>query len=205
MLGAGGAAWQPAASLAGTTTDAADRAPPPLPTSPPCPRRAAGRNFQKVQKAICSGFFFHAARKDAQEGYKTGEGGAGCRACDKKWVRRVKSSVPPGGRSLPAMMDAQAGYKAGEGLPRVRQPVEQQAGGWRGAVLGRPPRRPALLPPPSPAVVENQPVFIHPSSALFQHQPQWVVYHELVLTTKEYMREVWRAPPTPMYCLCCCV
>lgn len=51
--------------------------------------------------------------------------------------------------------------------------------------------------PPTPltphrflAVVENQPVFIHPSSALFQHQPQWVVYHELVLTTKEYMREV---------------
>ena len=33
---------------------------------------AAGRNYQKIQKAICSGFFFHAARKDAQEGYKTG-------------------------------------------------------------------------------------------------------------------------------------
>ena len=46
-----------------------------------------------------------------------------------------------------------------------------------------------------PAVVEQQPVFIHPSSALFQHQPQWVVYHELVLTTKEYMREV-----RPLYC-----
>lgn len=39
-------------------------------------------------------------------------------------------------------------------------------------------------------MVEGQPVFIHPSSAIFQHQPQWVVYHELVLTTKEYMREV---------------
>lgn len=39
-------------------------------------------------------------------------------------------------------------------------------------------------------VVEHQPVFIHPSSALFQHQPDWVLYHELVLTTKEYMREV---------------
>ena len=46
------------------------------------------------------------------------------------------------------------------------------------------------LPSPPVAVVEQQPVFIHPSSALFQHQPQWVVYHELVLTTKEYMREV---------------
>ncbi|KAL4424788.1 hypothetical protein ABPG77_000828 [Micractinium sp. CCAP 211/92] len=76
---------------------------------------SSGRNYQKIQKAICSGFFFHAARKDAQEGYKT--------------------------------------------------------------------------------VVENQPVFIHPSSALFQHQPQWVVYHELVLTTKEYMREVCEIDP----------
>jgi hypothetical protein len=33
---------------------------------------AAGRSYQKIQKAICSGFFFHAARKDAQDGYKTG-------------------------------------------------------------------------------------------------------------------------------------
>lgn len=43
-------------------------------------------------------------------------------------------------------------------------------------------------------VVEQTPVFIHPSSALFQRQPDWVIYHELVLTSKEYMREV-RAPP----------
>jgi ATP-dependent RNA helicase DHX8/PRP22 len=61
-------------------------------------------------QAIASGFFFHAARKDPQEGYKT--------------------------------------------------------------------------------VVEQQPVYIHPSSATFQQQPDWVIYHELVLTTKEYMREV---------------
>lgn len=39
-------------------------------------------------------------------------------------------------------------------------------------------------------VVEQQPVYIHPSSAVFQQQPDWVIYHELVLTTKEYMREV---------------
>jgi ATP-dependent RNA helicase DHX8/PRP22 len=38
--------------------------------------------------------------------------------------------------------------------------------------------------------VENQPVFIHPSSALFNKNPEWVLYHELVLTTKEYMRNV---------------
>eukprot|EP00955_Chlamydomonas_euryale_P022717 240121-Chlamydomonas_euryale.AAC.1 len=39
-------------------------------------------------------------------------------------------------------------------------------------------------------VVENQPVYIHPSSSVFQQQPDWVIYHELILTTKEYMREV---------------
>lgn len=39
-------------------------------------------------------------------------------------------------------------------------------------------------------VVENQPVFIHPSSALFNKNPEWVLYHELILTTKEYMRNV---------------
>lgn len=38
-------------------------------------------------------------------------------------------------------------------------------------------------------LVEGQPVFIHPSSALFNRQPDWVVYHSLVMTTKEYMHD----------------
>eukprot|EP01018_Ginkgo_biloba_P021063 Gb_14269 [translate_table: standard] len=75
----------------------------------------AGKNFIKIRKAIAAGFFFHAARKDPQEGYRT--------------------------------------------------------------------------------LVENQPVYIHPSSALFQRQPDWVLYHELVMTTKEYMREVTVVDP----------
>ena len=33
-------------------------------------------------------------------------------------------------------------------------------------------------------------VAIHPSSAIFHRQPEWVVFHEVVQTTKEYMREV---------------
>ncbi|CAM0874333.1 unnamed protein product [Alopecurus aequalis] len=76
---------------------------------------AAGKNFTKIRKAITAGFFFHASRKDPQEGYRT--------------------------------------------------------------------------------LVENQPVYIHPSSALFQRQPDWVIYHELVMTTKEYMREVTVVDP----------
>jgi len=75
----------------------------------------AGKNFTKVRKAICSGFFMHAAKKDPQEGYKT--------------------------------MD------------------------------------------------EGQVVYIHPSSALFNRAPEWLIYHELVLTTKEYMREVMAIDP----------
>ncbi|XP_078155539.1 ATP-dependent RNA helicase [Carex rostrata] len=71
---------------------------------------SAGKNFTKIRKAITAGFFFHAARKDPQEGYRT--------------------------------------------------------------------------------IVENQAVYIHPSSALFQRQPDWLIYHELVMTTKEYLREV---------------
>ncbi|GFP93208.1 probable pre-mRNA-splicing factor ATP-dependent RNA helicase [Phtheirospermum japonicum] len=71
---------------------------------------SAGKNFTKIQKAIAAGFFFHAARKDPQEGYRT--------------------------------------------------------------------------------LIENQPVYIHPGSALFQRQPAWVIYNELVMTSKEYMRDV---------------
>lgn len=71
---------------------------------------SAGRNYVKVRKAIVSGFFVHAAKKDPQEGYRT--------------------------------------------------------------------------------LVDGQQVFIHPSSSLFYAQPEWVIYHEVVLTTKEYIREV---------------
>ena len=76
---------------------------------------SAGRNFNKIRRAICSGFFFHSAKKDPQEGYKT--------------------------------------------------------------------------------LVENTPTYIHPASALFQRQPDWVIYHELVLTSKEYMRECTTIEP----------
>ena len=39
-------------------------------------------------------------------------------------------------------------------------------------------------------MVEGTPVFIHPGSSLFNKNPEWVIYHELVLTSKEYMRNV---------------
>ncbi|RZB65548.1 Pre-mRNA-splicing factor ATP-dependent RNA helicase DEAH1, partial [Glycine soja] len=39
-------------------------------------------------------------------------------------------------------------------------------------------------------VKHSQTVHIHPSSGLAQVLPRWVVYHELVLTTKEYMRQL---------------
>jgi len=35
----------------------------------------------------------------------------------------------------------------------------------------------------------QQTVLIHPNSSLFEEKPRWVLYHELVLTTKEYMRQ----------------
>lgn len=44
-------------------------------------------------------------------------------------------------------------------------------------------------------VKNPQTVHIHPSSGLAQVLPRWVVYHELVLTTKEYMRQVSELKP----------
>jgi len=38
-------------------------------------------------------------------------------------------------------------------------------------------------------------VMIHPSSLLFKEQPEWVIYHELVLTSKEFMRNVLEIKP----------
>ena len=44
-------------------------------------------------------------------------------------------------------------------------------------------------------LVDQQSVWIHPSSALWNRQPEWLVYHELVVTTKEYMRTVTTIDP----------
>jgi len=68
-----------------------------------------------VRRAICSGFFRNAAKKDPQEGYKT--------------------------------------------------------------------------------LVEGTPVYIHPSSALFNRNPEWCIYHELILTTREYCHNVTAIEP----------
>ncbi|KAG8959008.1 DEAH-box ATP-dependent RNA helicase prp22 [Tulasnella sp. 419] len=76
---------------------------------------SAGRDYNKVRRAICSGFFRHAAKKDPQEGYKT--------------------------------------------------------------------------------LVEGTPVYIHPSSALFNRNPEWLIYHELLLTTREYCHTVTAIEP----------
>ncbi|XP_025072805.1 pre-mRNA-splicing factor ATP-dependent RNA helicase DHX16 [Alligator sinensis] len=40
-------------------------------------------------------------------------------------------------------------------------------------------------------VKHQQTVFIHPNSCLFEEQPRWLIYHELVFTTKEFMRQLW--------------
>lgn len=76
---------------------------------------SCGRATVRIQKAICSGFFRNAAKKDPQEGYRT--------------------------------------------------------------------------------VVDGQVVYVHPSSCLINVKPEWCIYHELVLTTKEYMREVTTIDP----------
>lgn len=39
-------------------------------------------------------------------------------------------------------------------------------------------------------VKHQQTVMIHPNSCLFEDTPKWLIYYELVFTTKEYMRQV---------------
>lgn len=77
--------------------------------------QSCGRKYELIQKAVTSGFFMNAAKKDPQEGFKT--------------------------------------------------------------------------------LVEGQNVYVHPSSALFNRTPQYVLYHELVMTSKEYMRNIMKLDP----------
>lgn len=41
-------------------------------------------------------------------------------------------------------------------------------------------------------VKQQQTVYVHPNSSLFEELPRWIIYHELVFTTKEFMRQVRR-------------
>lgn len=44
-------------------------------------------------------------------------------------------------------------------------------------------------------LVEGTPVYIHPSSALFNRNPEWCIFHELILTTREYCHNVTAIEP----------
>lgn len=44
-------------------------------------------------------------------------------------------------------------------------------------------------------LIEGTPVYLHPSSALFGKQAEWVIYHTLVLTSKEYMTHTTTIEP----------
>jgi len=43
--------------------------------------------------------------------------------------------------------------------------------------------------------VDQGVAYVHPNSSLFNRQPEWVIYHEITLTTREYMREVTAIDP----------
>ena len=47
-----------------------------------------------------------------------------------------------------------------------------------------------ILPGHYKTVKNKHTVHIHPNSCLFEEMPRWIVYYELVFTSKEFMREV---------------
>ncbi|KAL6071816.1 putative PremRNA splicing factor [Balamuthia mandrillaris] len=52
------------------------------------------------------------------------------------------------------------------------------------------------LPDGSYATIKsNHVLHVHPSSVLFKSPPEWVIYHEVILTSKEYMRDITTIDP----------
>lgn len=55
-------------------------------------------------------------------------------------------------------------------------------------------------------IKKKKTVYIHPGSCLFDQEPKTVVYHEVVLTKEEFMRQLiyidssWLAKVAPHYC-----
>lgn len=138
---------------------------------------SAGRSYVKIQKAICSGFFFHAARKDPQEVR---------RILGLSHLQRLKiCGLMPWGAMLRKKVSERY-FSLLSCCSHQRRAPHYILCAHTVIMDGRE----SAYAQGYKTVVEQTPVFIHPSSALFQRQPDWVIYHELVLTSKEYMREV---------------
>ncbi|EKE37189.1 hypothetical protein ENUP19_0248G0051 [Entamoeba nuttalli] len=45
-------------------------------------------------------------------------------------------------------------------------------------------------------IKQNRTIEIHPSSSMFSKNPRWILFYELVLTTKEYVRQVSEIDPS---------
>lgn len=144
---------------------------------------SAGRNYVRVCKAITSGFFFHSARKDPQVGCSCGERRGGGQSTGQEGMPIAYCSYMTVGR--PCGLHLYARH------PAPLPPCPHHADLALPCLITIHP----LVQEGYKTVVEQQPVYIHPSSSLFQQQPDWVLYHELVLTTKEYMREVLAIDP----------
>lgn len=51
-------------------------------------------------------------------------------------------------------------------------------------------------------VRDDHPLYIHPTSVLYtETPPQWVIYHEVLQTSKEYMRDITKIDPSWLYTL----
>lgn len=44
-------------------------------------------------------------------------------------------------------------------------------------------------------LIEGLPIYIHPASVLFNRAPEWLIYHEFILTTREYCHNVLTIEP----------
>ena len=124
-----------------------------------------GKNYNKVRKALCSGFFHHAAKKDPQEGYRTLSDGTPCyiHPSSSLFNRSVLQHTCT--IALAIIYCLQTLRLSNVELEKV---LKKQACGHH-------------------------------------RNPEMVIYHELVTTTKEYMRNIiqieakWLTEVAPRY------
>ncbi len=160
------------------------------------PLRSVGSDWDAVRKAICAAYFHNAAKLKARRGARAGPGLQAAAQWRQPWPRSsqavraqlaldlhsvlVCSSAPV--RSHPRLLSTTL-------RPRLRGPaLVHSARRERG--------RPSAARAGAQGIGEyvncrsGMPCFLHPSSALYGlgYTPDYITYHELVFTTKEYMQ-----------------
>lgn len=157
---------------------------------------SCGQQREPFLKCLLAGLFLNVAQRvSTHDGANKGGGqGSGAKLSSKhEWEQQRMAQMQANAKG----MNSSSITTAGQGRFNFTNPTDQtERGKWSGNIFSSQAAAAAAADSaPYRTVRGRQPVHIHPSSVLFsmvssRKLPEFVVYAELLITSKQYMRTV---------------